>query len=321
MKFAFLLDPLPSLKEYKDSSIAMMRAAASRGHEVHAIMRDSLSWQAGRVSAHARRLELRQGADWYREGETPILALKDFDALLMRQDPPFDLEYVAATWLLQRAEGEGARIFNRPGAIRDHNEKLAICEFPQFAPPTLVARDPALIQAFIAEQGQAVVKPLDGMGGSRIFRVGRDDPNRNVIIETLSGEGTQTIMAQAFLPAISEGDKRVLLIGGKVVPWCLARYPRAGEFRGNLAAGGTGIARPLSARDSEIAETLAPLLAARGLFLVGLDIIGEHLTEINVTSPTCFVEITQQTGFDVAGMFIEALEQECSFRKSVRSEG
>ncbi|MDD5295800.1 MAG: glutathione synthase [Rhodocyclaceae bacterium] len=311
MKLAFILDPLPSLKAYKDSSIAMMRAAARRGHEVHAVMRETLSWRDGTVRAGATRLEIREGDDWYSESESGVAALKNFDAVLMRQDPPFDLEYVAATWLLARAEAGGARILNRPGAIRDHNEKLAICEFPRFAPPTLVARDPADIQAFIAELGDVVLKPLDGMGGSRIFRVRRDDPNRNVIIETLTQDGTQTIMAQAWLPGVSDGDKRVLLIGGKVVPYCLARYPKAGEFRGNLAAGGTGIARPLSERDREIAETLAPALSARGLFLVGLDIIGEHLTEINVTSPTCFVEITQQTGFDVAGMFMDMLEQEC----------
>jgi glutathione synthase len=313
MKFAFILDPLPSLKAYKDSSIAMMRAAAKGGHAVYAIMRQSLVWRDGTVSARATRLIVRDdNYDWYSEGASTMAALKDFDAVLMRQDPPFDQEYVAATWLLDRAEAEGARILNRPAAIRDHNEKLAICEFPQFAPPTLVARDPAHIQAFITEQGEVVLKPLDGMGGSRIFRLRRDDPNRNVIIETLTGDGSRTIMAQAWVPAIEDGDKRVLLIGGEVVPWCLARFPMAGEFRSNLAAGGTGLARPLSSQDWEIAETLAPLLSARGLFLVGLDLIGDYLTEINVTSPTCFVEITQQTGFDVAEFFITMLEKECA---------
>jgi len=313
MNFAFILDPLPSLKAYKDSSVAMMRAAAKRGHCVHAVMRDSLVWRDGTVSARATRLKVRDdNYDWYSEGAGTTAALKDFDAVLMRQDPPFDMEYVAATWLLDRAESQGARILNRPAAIRDHNEKLAICEFPQFAPPTLVARDPADIQAFITEQGEVVLKPLDGMGGSRIFRLRRDDPNRNVIIETLTGDGSRTIMAQAWVPAISQGDKRVLIIGGEVVPWCLARFPMAGEFRSNLAVGGTGVARPLSSQDWEIAETLAHLLHARGLFLVGLDLIGDYLTEINVTSPTCFVEITQQTEFDVAQFFIEALERECT---------
>jgi glutathione synthase len=230
----------------------------------------------------------------------------------MRQDPPFDFEYIAATWLLERAEAEGARIFNRPRAIRDHSEKVAITEFAQFAPTTLITRDAADIHAFIDELGEAILKPLDGMGGSSIFHVRRDDPNRNVIIETLTQFGVRSIMVQQYLPAIREGDKRVLLIGGEPVPFCLARIPKAGESRGNLAAGGTGVARPLTARDREIAVSLAPTLWARGLLIVGLDVIGDKLTEVNVTSPTCFVEIAQQTGFDVAGMLLDALERECA---------
>ena len=312
MNLAFILDPLSGLKAYKDSSIAMMRAATRRGHKVHAVMREALSWREGVVSAGATRLTLSDDDHaWYSEHETAPRPLADFDAVLMRQDPPFDMEYVAATWLLERAASEGARVFNRPSSVRDHNEKVAITEFPQFTAPTLVARDPAVIQAFIEELGDVILKPLDGMGGSQIFRVKRDDPNRNVIVETLNREGRATIMTQGYLPAIAEGDKRILLIGGQVLPFCLARIPKAGETRGNLAAGGTGVARPLSARDREIAETLAPILHARGLFLVGLDVIGDCLTEINVTSPTCFVEITRQTGFDVADFFIETLEREC----------
>ncbi len=312
MDIAFILDPLAGLKPYKDSSVAMMRAAAKRGHAVHAVMREALSWREGVVSASACRLTLSDDDHaWYKADEVRTRALTDFDAVLMRQDPPFDMEYVAATWLLERAASAGARVFNRPSAIRDHNEKVAISEFPEFTAPTLVARDPAVIQAFIEEMGDVILKPLDGMGGSQIFRVKKDDPNRNVIVETLNREGRATIMAQGYLPAISEGDKRILLIGGQVVPYCLARIPKAGESRGNLAAGGTGVTRPLSARDRHIAETLAPILFARGLFLVGLDVIGDCLTEINVTSPTCFVEITQQTGFDVADFFIESLEREC----------
>jgi glutathione synthase len=239
------------------------------------------------------------------------MALREFDAVLMRQDPPFDFEYIAATWLLERAEAEGARIWNRPRAIRDHSEKVAITEFPQFAPTTLIARNPDDLHAFIDEMQEAILKPLDGMGGGSIFRVRHDDPNRNVIVETLTQWGARSIMAQRYLPAISEGDKRILLIAGKPAPFCLARIPKAGESRANLAAGGTGIARPLTARDREIAETLAPLLMARGLLIVGLDVIGDCLTEINVTSPTCFVEIEQQTGFDVAALVLDALEQEC----------
>jgi glutathione synthase len=309
MKFAFILDPLPRLKAYKDSSVAMMRAAQARGHEVHALMREALCWRDGVVFAETERLRLT-GDDhaWYTAQPRGTAALQDFDAVLMRQDPPFDFEYVAATWLLERAAQAGAMVFNDPRAIRDHSEKLAITEFPQFSAPTLVARDPARLHAFIDEQGDAVVKPLDGMGGSQVFRVGRSDPNRNVIVETLTRDARRTVMAQRYLPEIAQGDKRILLVAGEPVPYCLARIPKPGETRGNLAAGGTGVAQPLSQRDREIAHALAPVLWQRGLLLVGLDVIGDHLTEINVTSPTCFVEIAQQTGFDVAGRFVEALE-------------
>ena len=313
MKIAFLVDPLSALKAYKDSSIAMMRAAAKRGHEVWTIQREALHWRDGRTLAHAVRILLTEDdAQWFSVAEQACLPLSAFDTVLMRQDPPFDFEYIAATWLLERAEAEGARIFNRPRAIRDHSEKVAITEFAQFAPTTLITRDAADIHAFIDELGEAILKPLDGMGGSSIFHVRRDDPNRNVIIETLTQFGVRSIMVQQYLPAIREGDKRVLLIGGEPVPFCLARIPKAGESRGNLAAGGTGVARPLTARDREIAVSLAPTLWARGLLIVGLDVIGDKLTEVNVTSPTCFVEIAQQTGFDVAGMLLDALERECA---------
>lgn len=314
MRLLFILDPLADLKAYKDSSVAMMRAAQARGHEVWATTVEALSWASARgVSAEAVRLLLSDddGA-WYREDLHESLKLKDCGAVIMRKDPPFDIEYVTTTWMLERAEAEGARIFNRPRALRDHSEKFALTEFPALAPKTLVTRDARQLAAFIDEEGDTVLKPLDGMGGSRIFRVRRDDPNRNVIIETLAEFGLRTVMAQTFLPAISDGDKRILVIGGEVVPFCLARVPMAGESRGNLAAGGTGVARPLSARDREIAETLAPILAARGLLFVGLDVIGEHLTEINVTSPTCMVEIREQTGFDAAAMFVMAVEKACA---------
>lgn len=312
MKIAFIIDPLESLKAYKDSSVAMMRRAAGRGHEVWTIQRAAITWRDACVSARSTRITV--GVDdsaWYSIEESVELPLTAFDAVLMRQDPPFDFEYVAATWLLERAEAEGARIWNKPRSIRDHSEKIAITEFPQFAPTTLIARDPVDIHAFIDELGDTILKPLDGMGGSSIFRVRRDDPNRNVIVETLTHFGARSIMAQRYLPAINEGDKRILLIAGKPAPFALARIPKAGESRGNLAAGGTGVAQALSARDREIAETLAPILWARGLLIVGLDVIGDCLTEINVTSPTCFVEIRQQSGFDVAGMLVDALEREC----------
>ena len=314
MRFAFILDPLDSLKAYKDSSIAMMCAAQVAGHAVWAIQQPAIHWSALHgVCAEAVHLEmLDDDVEWCVEIARHVVPLRDFAAVIMRKDPPFDMEYVTSTWLLQRAEEEGARVFNRPQALRDHSEKLAVAEFARFAVPTLVAREPALIHGFIDIQGDTVLKPLDGMGGSQIFRVRHDEPNRNVIVETLTHEGRRTIMAQRYIPEIVDGDKRILIIGGNVVPYCLARIPKAGETRGNLAAGGTGVARELTARDREIAEALAPVLVARGLLLVGIDVIGDWLTEINVTSPTCMVEICKQTGFDAAAMFVAALERECA---------
>ena len=313
LKLAFILDPLDSLKAYKDSSVAMLREAAGRGHALFAIQREALIWSEGAVAARNRAL--RVNADdhaWFEVGEPELTPLAAFDAVVMRQDPPFDFEYITATWLLERAMAHGARVFNHPRAIREHSEKLSITEFPQFMPDSLVARDAVDINAFIDQAGDAILKPLDGMGGSQIFRVRADDPNRNVIIETLTADGTRTIMAQRYLPQIAEGDKRVLIIGGEVVPYSLARIPKAGETRGNLAAGGRGVAMPLTAREREIAGHLAPILWARGLMVVGLDVIGGHLTEINVTSPTCFVEITTQTGFSVPALFMDKLEQACN---------
>jgi glutathione synthase len=321
MRLLFIIDPLDAIRTYKDSTFAMMTEAARRGHELHFALQEAILWKSGRVVAEHSRLHLvepekRLGnpalhdADWYRIDRPPHeTALADFDAVLMRKDPPFDMEYVNSTWLLEAAVREGARVYNDPRAIRDHSEKLAIAEFAQFSTPTLVSRLMPQIQQFIDAHRDVVVKPLDGMGGAGVFRVGAADPNRNVIVETLTAQGTRTIMAQRYLPEIRDGDKRVLLIAGTPVPFCLARVPKAGETRGNLAAGGTGIARPLTARDREIADALAPLLWRRGLLLVGLDVIGDALTEVNVTSPTCFQEITQQTGFDVAAVFMDALEQ------------
>jgi glutathione synthase len=315
MDFAFILDPLISLKAYKDSSVAMMRSLVARGHRVFALEPADLLWDARGVQARVTPLTVRlDNEDWYRTGEPEDRALASFAAVLMRKDPPFDMEYVYATYLLETAEREGARVFNRPRAIRDHNEKLAITKFDDFVAPTLVTRDAGRINAFIDRHGDTVVKPLDGMGGTSVFRVRGDDPNRNVIVETVSRHGERTVMAQRFIPEIADGDKRVLLIAGEVVPYALARIPKAGETRGNLAAGGRGEARPLTVRDRAIAAALGPALWSEGLFVVGLDVIGSYLTEVNVTSPTCFVEITEQTGFDVAGMFAEALEKVCAKR-------
>jgi glutathione synthase len=258
------------------------------------------------------RADAAQGGhdhDWFAvEGER-VLALAEVDAVLMRKDPPFDSEYFYATHLLGQAEREGARVFNKPSALRDHPEKLAILEFPQFIGPTLVTRDEAEIRRFHAEHRDVILKPLDGMGGMGIFRVTADGMNLGSIVETLTHHGAQTVMVQRFLPEIAAGDKRILVIGGEPVPYCLARIPQGGEVRGNLAVGGKGVAQPLSARDREIAETLGRVLAPRGLLLLGLDVIGDSLTEINVTSPTCFVEITQQSGFAVARLFVDKLEQ------------
>jgi len=310
MNILFVADPLASFKIYKDTTFAMMREAQKRGHQVSACEMSTVCWQQGQpVSAWVQDIQLTgDHTEWYRVSETRRTALKSFDAVVMRKDPPFDSEYFYATHLLSQAEREGAKVFNSPAALRNHPEKLAILEFPQFIAPTLVTKNEQDIRAFHAEHGDIILKPLDGMGGMGIFKVGADGLNLGAIIETLNQGGQQTVMVQKFLPGIAQGDKRVLLIGGKPVPFCLARIPQGGEVRGNLAAGGKGVAQPISARDREIAEALGPILMGRGLMLVGLDIIGDSLTEINVTSPTCFQEITDQMGCDVAALFLDAVE-------------
>jgi glutathione synthase len=293
----------------------MMREAAARGHTLMACTPQDLRWQRGEpVTGFVRDITLTgsTGADWFvaaqqAPDERPQ-PLKDVDAVLMRKDPPFDSEYFYATHLLSQAEREGARVFNRPQALREHPEKLAILEFSEHIGPTLVTRDAADVRRFHAEHHDIILKPLDGMGGMGIFRVGPDGMNLGSVVETLNRGGATSLMVQKYLPEIVDGDKRILLIGGVPVPFCLARIPQGSEIRGNLAAGGKGVARPLSADDRRIAEALGPTLAARGLLLVGLDVIGSKLTEINVTSPTCFAEITEQTGFPVAKTYVDALE-------------
>jgi glutathione synthase len=312
MKLLFVADTLETFKTYKDTTFAMMRTAAARGHALHACEPKDLVWErGGRVCARARAIALAapSSAAWFVETAAPTaMALADADAVLMRKDPPFDSEYFYATHLLSQAEREGARVFNSPRALREHPEKLAILEFPQYIAPTIVTRDEAAIKRFHGEHRDIVLKPLDGMGGMGIFRVGPDGLNLGSIAETLNRNGTTTVMAQRYLTEISAGDKRILVIDGVPVPHALARIPQGSEIRGNLAVGGKGVAQPLTARDREIAEAIGPTLAKRGLMLVGLDVIGDSLTEINVTSPTGFQEITQQTGFDVAAMFVDALE-------------
>ena len=310
MDILFVADPLESFKIYKETTFAMMREAQRRGHTLSACEPRHILWQRGStVQAQVRRIVLTEDAlNWFREDSSERRALKDFDAIVMRKDPPFDSEFFYATHLLEQAEREGAQVFNRPRALRDHPEKLAIMEFPQFIGPTLVTKDPQAVRVFHAEHKDIILKPLDGMGGMGIFRVKEDGLNLGSVIETLNQNGTQSLMVQQFLPEISAGDKRVLLIGGVPVPFSLARIPQGGEVRGNLAAGGLGVAQALSETDKNIAHALGPVLAARGLLLVGLDIIGTHLTEINVTSPTCFQEIADQTGCDVAALFMDALQ-------------
>jgi glutathione synthase len=310
MKLLFIADPLEGFATYKDTTFAMMREAQRRGHSIAACQPQDVMWERGHcVTAHVRDIVLTgQPKEWFRAENARAAVLATFDAVLMRKDPPFDSEYFYATHLLQQAEREGAKVFNKPAALRDHPEKLAIMEFARFCSPTLVTRDPAEVKRFHAEHQDIILKPLDGMGGTGIFRVKADGLNLGAIIETLNKDGAETIMVQRFVPEIAKGDKRVLVIGGKPVPYCLARIPQGGEVRGNLAAGGKGVAQPLSERDLEIANALGPVLAARGLLLVGLDVIGSCLTEVNVTSPTCFQEIFDQTGCDVAALFVDALE-------------
>jgi glutathione synthase len=310
MNFAFILDPLDTLKVYKDSSFAMMVEAASRGHALYVMQQQDVILQLGRVLGHARKLTLTGNEDdWYRAGEIEIMPLERFDVVLMRKDPPYDMEYIYSTYLLELAEAQGARVFNKPKALRDFNEKLAIAKFNEFTVPSLVTRRAELILKFLAQHHDVILKPLDGMAGRSVFRIREQDVNLNATIETLTQHGTRTIMSQRYIPEVVKGDKRILLIDGKPVPYALARIPKPGETRANLAAGGTGVAQPLSPRDQEIAVALGPQLGKEGLILVGLDVIGDYLTEINVTSPTCMREITDQTGFNVAGMMIDALEK------------
>ncbi|HXF17910.1 MAG TPA: glutathione synthase [Burkholderiales bacterium] len=316
MKIAFVLDPLETIKTYKDSSYAMMREAASRGHSLAVLHQENLVLLDGQTVAYVRDLVLLPDeAQWFRMSEPRVVRLDTFDAVMMRKDPPFDMEYIYSTYLLELAQRQGACVVNDPRAVRDHNEKLAIAEFPQFTVPYLVTREESLIREFLAKYGDIIVKPLDGMGGTSVFRLHQKDHNIGVVIETVTHYGRRTVMAQRYIPEIVKGDKRVLIVDGEPVPYCLARIPKQGETRGNLAAGGTGVAQPLSPRDLEIARALGPRLKAAGLLLVGLDVIGDYLTEVNVTSPTCMREIADQTGCDPAAMMIDALEKLSSARQ------
>ncbi|MFZ7318598.1 glutathione synthase [Comamonas jiangduensis] len=311
MQLLFVADPLESFNTKKDTTFAMMREAQRRGHTIFATQPKDMSWQVGgKVMAQVREIRLTGDAHaWFEELAVAQQALAAFDAVLMRKDPPFDSEFFYATHMLTQAEREGAKVFNKPAALREHPEKMAVMEFPEVLGPTLITRSAQDIRAFHAQHQDIILKPLDGMGGMGIFRVGADGMNLGSIIETLNQQGATSVMVQKFLPEIALGDKRILIIGGKPVPYCLARIPQGGEVRGNLAAGGKGVAQPLSDTDRAIAQKLGPILVERGLLLVGLDVIGDKVTEINVTSPTCFQEIQQQTGCDVPALFVDALEQ------------
>jgi len=317
---AVLMDPIGGIKTYKDSSFAMLLEAARRGHALWYLEAEGLSLRDGRAYGLLAPLAVRDDpADWYTLGETRWRPLVELDLLLMRKDPPVDETFLHDTLVLDLAEREGLFVVNRPGALRDANEKLYALHFPQCSPPTLVSRDPGELRRFVAEHGDAVLKLLDGMGGKSIFRARPDDPNLNVILETLTVEGQRMALAQRYLPQIVDGDKRILLIGGEPVPHALARIPQGNEFRGNMARGGKPVAKPLGERDRWIAAEVGPELVRQGLWFVGLDVIGDYLTEINVTSPTGIRELDAQCGLNVAGQLFDALERELGRRREGRA--
>ena len=314
MNILFIADDMATFKVYKDTTYVMMREAAKRGHRLFHCFSQDLHIANGLVQTQARAFDFLGAKDdhdhaWFDLQAAQTVALKDFSAVIMRTDPPFNMQYLYATQLLTLAAEQGASVLNSGQAMRDFNEKLAILNFSQFTAPTLVTTSDTQVREFLAEHGDIIVKPLDGMGGMGIFRLRPDDANIGSILETLMLNNTRTIMAQRYIPEIVKGDKRVLVINGKPLPYALARIPQNGETRGNLAAGGKGVAQDMSARDMEIAETLAPELMRRGIVLAGLDIIGDCLTEVNVTSPTGFQEIMKQKGLDVAALFVDAVEE------------
>lgn len=309
IKLGIVMDPISDINIKKDSSFAMLLAAQARGYALYYMEMQDLAMVKGEARARMHPLKVMQNADcWFELGEAVDAPLADLDVILMRKDPPFDTEYIYATYMLERAEEAGVLIVNKPQSLRDANEKLFTAWFSEFTPLTMVTRDAARIRTFHAEHGDIILKPLDGMGGASIFRVKQDDPNLGVIIETLTNHGNCYAMAQVFIPEITAGDKRILVVDGEPVPYCLARIPKQGETRGNLAAGGRGVAQPLSEADWRIAKALGPELKRRGLIFVGLDVIGDKLTEINVTSPTCIREIEAAFEVDITGMLMNAIE-------------
>ncbi|MGR9051789.1 MAG: glutathione synthase [Gammaproteobacteria bacterium] len=310
IKFGMVMDPIGRINIKKDTSFAMLLEAQSRGWELHYMELNDLYLRNGRAYARTRLLSVERNPDgWYRfDGEQDI-ALDELDVILMRKDPPFDQEYIYATYLLERAESLGAFVINKPQSLRDANEKLFTAWFPQCCPETLVSRDPKRIRAFLEEQDEIILKPLDGMGGTSIFRLRRGDPNLSVILETMTHYNCRYVMAQKYLPEIKDGDKRILIVDGEAVPYALARIPAQGETRGNLAAGGSAVGRELTERDRWIAQQVGPTLKDKGLIFVGIDVIGNYLTEINVTSPTCVQELDKQFGLNIAGQLMDHIER------------
>lgn len=314
-RIGVVMDPIRAIDYDKDTTMAMLWAASERGWSLHYMEPGDLYQEGGTPMATARALQVfRDRQRWYQLGEATTLALGELDVILMRRDPPVDSEFIYNTYLLEAAERLGTLVVNPPRALRDHNEKLFATRFPQCTPPLLVTSQAELLREFHREHGDVIFKPLDGMGGSSIFRVQPEDPNLSVIIETLTRHGERTIMAQRYLPAIAEGDKRILLVDGEPVPWCLARIPARGETRGNIAAGGIGRTRPLSDRDRWIAEQVAPTVREQGLLFVGLDVIGDYLTEINITSPTCVREIDDGCGTRIADQLLDVIADQLAAR-------
>ncbi|MFG1173445.1 glutathione synthase [Erwiniaceae bacterium CAU 1747] len=310
IKLGIVMDPITSINIKKDSSFAMLLEAQRRGYEIHYMEMNDLYLRGGEGRARTRLLSVEQNADkWFEFGSEQDIALADLNVVLMRKDPPFDTEFIYATYILERAEEKGTLIVNKPQSLRDCNEKLFTAWFAELTPDTLVTRSADRIREFWQQHGDIILKPLDGMGGASIFRIKKEDPNLSVIIETLTEHGNFYCMAQNYLPAIKDGDKRILVVDGEPVPYCLARIPKSGETRGNLAAGGRGEARPLTESDWEIARRVGPILKQKGLIFVGLDIIGDKLTEINVTSPTCIREIESAFPISITGMLMDAIEK------------
>lgn len=310
-----VMDPIADITFYKDTTLALLLAAQERGWDLHYMEQKDLYLLQGEARASTRNLFVADSSDsWYELGLQEDKRLGELDVILMRKDPPFDNEYIYSTYILEAAQQQGALVVNDPRSLRDCNEKIFATQFPQCCPPVLVSRDMLRLRDFHKQYGDVIFKPLDGMGGSRIFRCRQDDPNVGVILETLTEFGQQLIMAQRYIPAIIEGDKRILVVDGEAVPYCLARIPAQGETRGNLAAGGTGVAQPLTEKDRWIVSQVAPVLKAKGLMFVGLDVIGEYLTEINVTSPTCAREIDKAYNTGIGSRLVDAIERKLALR-------